>query len=97
VPTETRFPLYRQDLLDSIISFIPFERAQVLLYRNGEFDPCLATLEVELHQNNVKSAGFYLGYIENDESVIETFEDKEKGEARMTELEKEFVIVNGLK
>jgi hypothetical protein len=99
VAVEPQYPLYPDDLLNSIISYVPFKRARELLYGNGEVNPRLCALEVEMHQRNAQTHGMYIGYFKDDHEVIETFSDQEEGKKRMAELNQtkdlEFVVVNG--
>jgi hypothetical protein len=100
VPGEIKFPLYQQGLLIGIITHVPIERQRVLLYKNGEVNPRLCALEVDLYQ---RPAGMYIGFLKRDEPVVETFTNVKDGEKRVAELEAtkdeavDFVVVNTLK
>jgi hypothetical protein len=98
VPVETRYPLYPDDLLNNIISYVPFKRARELLYGNGEVDPRLCALEVEMHQRNAQTRGMYIGYFKDDHEMIEAFSDQKEGEKRVAELNEakdlEYIVVN---
>lgn len=93
---ETRYPLYPEDLLNSIITYVPFRRARELLYGNGEVNPRLCALEIELHQRSAQTPGIYIGYFK-DHETIETFSDQKEGERRVAELNEakdlEYVVV----
>lgn len=96
VAPETRYPLYPEDLLNSIITYVPFKRARELLYGNGEVNPRLCALEIELHQRSAQTPGIYIGYFK-DHETIETFSDQKEGERRVAELNEakdlEYVVV----
>jgi hypothetical protein len=101
VPTPTKFPLFPEGLLAAIISYVPLERAQVILYKNGDIDPRIVMTEVELYHTNAQTKAFYIGVLKGDGSSIETFTDVTEGEKRVAELEAmkegEIVVVNGFK
>ena len=85
--------------------YVPLERAQELLYKNGEMDPLLVALEIELYQRNGKSPGMYVGYLKSGHSVVETFSDAQEGAKYVAELKEmkngevkvDFVVVDGIK
>ena len=79
---------------------IPLDRAQELLYRNGEVDPRLSALEVDSYQRNAQNPAIYIGYLNAGHPVIETFSDTAEGAKRITELKQlkdGVVVVDGLK
>jgi hypothetical protein len=99
------FPLYPEELLSNIIVHVPLERSQVLLYKNGEMNPALVKMEVDLHQRNALAPALYIGFVYPDGTgvvethltskalqLVEKLQDQaSKGEAM------EYVVVNGLK
>jgi hypothetical protein len=95
--------LFPEGLLAAIISYVPLERAQAILYKNGDIDPRIVTMEVELYQLNAQTKAFYVGVLKGDGLSIENFTDVTKGEKRVAELEAmkdtggEVVVVNGFK
>lgn len=89
----------------SIMLHVPLERAETLLYKNGEMDPHLAALEVELYQKCAQNPEMYVGYFKSGHTIVETFSQAQEGAKRVAELEQtkdgeipiEFVVVNGIK
>jgi hypothetical protein len=83
--------------------YVPLVHAQEILYKNGEMNPSLCELEVELHKQNSQSKGIYIGYFQSGDPVIETFADAKSGEKCLGELREssndtiEFVVVDSLK
>jgi hypothetical protein len=82
---------------------VPLERAQVLLHMNGEVDPLLSALEVDLYQRNAQNPALYVGYLRSGHPVVETFSDVQEGAKYVAELKQmkdgeiEHVVVDGLK
>jgi hypothetical protein len=104
VPKESRYAQYPDELLSSIMAHVPLHQGQQLLYKNGEMDPALCSLEVELYQKNAQTPSFYIGFMESGTAKVESFSNTKEGESRVAELEKvkgdsgdqEYVVVNGL-
>lgn len=84
--------------------YVPLERAQKLLLQNGEVDPCLSALEVDLYQRNVKNSAMYVGHLRSEHPEIVMFSSSQEGLDYVAKLKSvqtgdvpvEFVIVNGL-
>ena len=82
---------------------VPLDRAQELLYQNGEVDPRLSALEVDLYQHNAQNPAMYVGYLNAGHPVIEIFSDVQEGAKHITELKQlkdgeiDLVVVDGLK
>ena len=84
------------------MTYVPLNRAQHLLYENGELDPRLVQLEVKLYQESAKSPALYLGYFKDEIPCVEGFKDADEATKRMAELkennnELEISVVDGLK
>ena len=80
---------------------VPLERAQVLLHKNGEVDPRVAALEVDLYQRNAQKAAVYIGYLNAGHPEIRTFSEAQAATEYVADLKErnegvEVVIVNGL-
>jgi hypothetical protein len=64
---------------------VPVSRAKELLYLNGELDPRLCQLEVDLHQRR-PSLEIWIGYIIADQVVTEGVSSWEECQIKMAEL-----------
>jgi hypothetical protein len=94
--------MYPEDLIVSIMTYLPLERKKHLLYQNGELDSRAAELEVRLYEEAAKTPAFYIGYTKEGKVHIENFKDADEGSKRMAELKEahndmEVVVVDGLK
>ena len=78
--------MYSNDLLDGIIRFLPLTRAKDLLYMNGEIDPSLCTLEIEMYKQSIQKPGIYIGYHKSGQPTIETYSDAKEADKRVVEL-----------
>lgn len=85
---------------------VPVERAQELLHQNGEVDPRLVALEVELYQRKAQNPAMYVGYLKSGHTpIVETFTDAQEGEKYVTGLKEtkdaenpiEFFVIKGAK
>jgi hypothetical protein len=84
--------------------YVPLERAQSLLFQNGEADPRLAALEVDLYQRNGKNPAMYVGHLNSGHPEIEMFSSSQEGLNYVAKLKNmqtgdvtvDFVVVNGL-
>jgi hypothetical protein len=82
------------------MSHVPLKRAKTLLYKNGEMDPHLAELEVQLHQRNSQASAGYIGFLKDNQPVTEEFSDAKELEERVATLKLEdnsvdYIVVNG--
>jgi len=84
--------------------YVPLERAQQLLLQNGDVDPRLSALEVDLYQRNLKNSAMYVGHLSSDHPEIAMFSSPQEGldyvaklkSAQTGDVPVGFVIVNGL-
>jgi hypothetical protein len=86
VPADARYPAFPDELVINIMTYIPLKRAKVLLYKNGDMDPCLCELEVELYQKHTQRSAIYIGFFKDDQPVIEEFSDANEMEKRLEAL-----------
>ena len=101
-PHEPKFSMFPDDLIVSIMTYLPLDRKKHLLYQNGEIDPRYAELEVRLYEEAAKTPALYIGYFKDDQSCIENFKDADEGAKRVADLKEsnnglEVVVVDGLK
>jgi len=78
VPEGTKYALYPQELLLKIMTYIPLERAREILYKNGEMDPLLVSLEVAIYQRACQDPGIYVGYYRDGDLMVEKRERVEQ-------------------
>ena len=82
--------------------YVPLDRAQVLLHKNGEMDPSLAKLEVDLYQRNKQKAAMYVGYLNAGHPEVTVFMETQGATEYVADLkekkgeEVEVIIVDGL-
>lgn len=83
--------------------YVPLDRAEVLLHKNGDVDPSLVALEVNLYQRNAQKSAMYVGYLNSGHPKIKTFSEAQGATEYVADLkekmgeEVEVVIVDGLK
>jgi hypothetical protein len=68
------------------MTYLPLKRANVLLYENGHIDPRLCELEVDMYQRHTQTSSMYIGFFEDNQSVIEEFSDAHGLEKRLEAL-----------
>ena len=84
--------------------YVPLERAHQLLLQNGEVDPRLSALEVDLYQRNLKNSAMYVGHLSSEHPEISIFSSPQEGldyvaklkSAHTGDVPVALVIVNGL-
>jgi hypothetical protein len=86
VPPDARYPAYPDELVVNIMTYLPLERAKILLYKNGDMDPCLCELEVELYQKHTQTSQMYVGFFKDNQPVIEEFSCANELERRVEAL-----------
>jgi len=77
VPKGTKYALYPQELVLEIMTHVPLERAREILYKNGEMDPRLVSLEVEIYQCARQDPGVYVGYYKDGSPIVMKLEGAE--------------------
>jgi hypothetical protein len=88
MPRESKYAAYSQDLILRITSYVPLSRARELLYGNGEMDPRLCALEVQIYQQSYQNPGVYVGYYKDERPVFTKFSDVKEAEETTVELRK---------
>jgi hypothetical protein len=75
---------------------VSMDRKLELLYANGEKDPRMCELEVELHNQCCAEPGAYLGYYKGECRTIEKVVDVKQAEEIAAELVKSDASIAGL-
>lgn len=78
--TESKYPGYPQDLVLDITTYVPLARARELLYKNGEIDPRVCSLEVEIYRQSCETPGVYVGYYKGENPMFTKFSDAKEAE-----------------
>jgi hypothetical protein len=73
-------------LILDIVTFVSLDRKLQLLYANGEKDPRMCELEVELHSQCRADPGTYLGYYKGSCRTVKKVVDVKQGEEIAVEL-----------
>jgi hypothetical protein len=86
VPDVARYPAFPDELVINIMTYLPLKQAKALLYQNGDMDPRLCELEVELYQKHTQSSLMYIGFFRDNQCVIEEFSSASELERRVEAL-----------